>query len=190
MKNVVLLRQLKDDDFESFAEMNADLEVMRFLSKPLTRAESEKYFSYLRACFVAQEWGMWALEVSGAFAGITGLMHQSFDAHFTPCVDIAWQLRREYWGRGIAYAAAVAAQAYAFERLMLSELVSFTSSQNTRSRRLAERLGFTTNSEDDFLHPLLEAGSSLCPHVLYRKTSASYKPLIKQAITKTQSATL
>ena len=177
MSNVVLLRQWRDDDFEQFAEMNADLEVMRFFPKPLTRTESEEFFSRLRACFDAQGWGLWALEVGGAFAGFTGLAYPSFSAHFTPCVEIGWRLRREYWGRGIAYAAALAAQAYAFERLKLNELVSFTSATNTRSRRLMERLGFIRNSKDDFLHPLLEPDNPLCPHVLYRKSIESYKPL-------------
>jgi RimJ/RimL family protein N-acetyltransferase len=177
MKNVVLLRQFRDEDFESFAEMNADPEVMRFFPKPLTRTESEDYFGRLRACFNAQGWGLWALEVDEVFAGFTGLAYPSFSAHFTPCVEIGWRLRRQYWGRGIAYAAAVAAQAYAFERLKLNELVSFTSATNTRSRRLMERLGFISNEKDDFLHPLLEPESVLRPHVLYRKSHTSYKPL-------------
>lgn len=181
MSNAVLLRQLRDDDFESFAEMNADPEVMMFFPKQLARAESAEYFSRLRACFDAQGWGLWALEVSGAFAGITGLAYPSFSAHFTPCVEIGWRLRREYWGRGIAYAAAIAAQAYAFERLNLSELVSFTSATNTRSRRLMERLGFIRNEKDDFFHPLLEPDSPLRPHVLYRKSHKSYKPLCSGA---------
>src|ERR1022692_355852 len=135
----ILLRQWRDDDVEPYAEMNADPEVMRFFPKPLTKKESKESLDRLRSRIDQRGWGLWVVEVNSAFAGYTGLAEPTFSAHFTPCVEIGWRLRREYWGRGIAYAAALTAQTFAFERLMLPELVSFTSAINTRSRRLMER---------------------------------------------------
>lgn len=44
-----------------------------------------------------------------------------------------------------------------------------TAAINARSRRLMERLGFTRNESEDFLHPLLEENSPFRLHVLYRK---------------------
>jgi RimJ/RimL family protein N-acetyltransferase len=123
----------------------------------------------LRNDIETRGWGLWAVEVDGKFSGFTGLAEPKFAAHFTPCVEIGWRLRRAYWGRGIAYAAALIAQSFAFEKLKLSELVSYTAAVNTRSRRLMERLGFERKEEEDFLHPSLTPGSPLCPHVLYRK---------------------
>jgi RimJ/RimL family protein N-acetyltransferase len=172
----ILLRQWREDDLEPFAEMNADTEVMRFFPNPLTKAESKEFLMRLRASIEQRGWGLWAVEVEGAFAGFTGLAEPKFVAHFTPCVEIGWRLRREYWGRSIAYTAALAAQSFAFENLKLPELVSFTTAINTRSRRLMDRLGFSRNENDDFLHPSLAPDSPLRPHVLYRKPNHSPEP--------------
>lgn len=165
----VRLRQWCDDDLAPFAAMNADSEVMRFFPSTLTFEESRASFERLRAGVAARGWGLWVIEIDGLFAGFTGLAEPRFTAHFTPCVEIGWRLRREFWGRGLAYAAARLAERYAFEELKLAELVSFTATINLPSRRLMERLGFTHDERDDFLHPALPADSPLRPHVLYRQ---------------------
>ena len=121
----IALRQWKDEDLEPYAAMNADAEVMRYSPKPLTVAESKESFSRLRAGIDQRGWGLWEVEVDGEFAGFTGLAEPKFTAPFTPCVEIGWRFRREFWGRSIAYSAALAAQAFAFQELKLSELVSF-----------------------------------------------------------------
>jgi len=149
--------------------MNADEEVMRFFPKLLTKEESQGFFTRARAGIDDRGWGFWAVEVDGVFAGFTGLAEPKFAAHFTPCVEIGWRFRREYWGRSIAYTAALAAESFAFEKLNLPDLVSFTAAINTRSRRLMERLGFSRNEKEDFQHPALSEDSPLRLHVLYRK---------------------
>jgi len=163
------LRQWRDSDLQRFAEMNADPEVMRFFLKSLSFDESEAAMQRFRDGISKRGWGLWAVEVAGEFAGFTGLSEPGFVSDFTPCVEIGWRFRPEYWGRGIAHAAALEAEAYAFGQLKLPELVSFTTESNLRSRRLMERLGFSRNPEEDFLHPLVPADHPLVRHVLYRK---------------------
>lgn len=165
----VQLRQWRDEDLAPYAAMNADPEVMRYFPARLAFEESRESFERLRAGIAQRGWGLWAVEIDGAFAGFTGLAEPRFTAHFTPCVEIGWRLRREFWGRGLAFAAAQLAERYAFETLRLRELVSFTAAINDRSRRLMERLGFTHDEAGDFLHPQLAEDSPLRPHVLYRK---------------------
>lgn len=165
----IVLRQWRDEDLEPFAGMNADAKVMEFFPKPLSKAESAEFLMLIRARMEERGWGFWAVEVDGAFAGFTGLNEPRFVTRFTPCVEIGWRFRREYWGRGIAYTAALEAELFAFENLKLPELVSFTAAINTRSRRLMERLGFARNEHDDFRHPSLPKDSPLSQHVLYRK---------------------
>ena len=170
----VVLRQWRDADLASFAEMNADPEVMEFLPQRLTFQESEAFLGRIRNSIDQQGWGLWAVEVNGEVAGFTGLARPTFEAIFMPCVEIGWRLRRQFWGRGIGYLAARQAEHFAFAVLGLSELVSFTSTTNGRSRRLMERLGFQRNPGDDFLHPRLPRDHPLCPHVLYRKNAQSF----------------
>lgn len=166
----VQLRQWKDADLDAFAAMNADADVMRCFLAPLSAEESKQALHRFRQAIDARGWGLWAVDVDGAFAGFTGLSEPAFASHFTPCVEIGWRFRREYWGRGIAFEAAQKAEHYAFTVLELDQLVSFTTETNTRSRRLMERLGFTRNSSDDFWHPNVVDGHPLRRHVLYRKT--------------------
>lgn len=163
------VRQWQDSDLEAFTEMNADTDVMRYFIMPLSAEESKRAMYRFRLAIDERGWGLWAVEVDGLFAGFTGLSEPTFHAHFTPCVEIGWRFRREFWGRSIAYAAAQKAERYAFTTLGLEQLVSFTTETNHRSRKLMERLGFTRNPEDDFLHPNVASDHPLRQHVLYRK---------------------
>lgn len=171
MQPSITLRQWKDSDLVAFASMNADAEVMRYFARRLTAEESRDALQKFRQGIEQRGWGLWAVEVDGDFAGFTGLSEPKFSAHFTPCVEVGWRFQREYWSRGIAFAAAQQAVDYAFTVLRLDHLVSFTTATNLRSRRLMERLGFTHDASDDFMHPLLEDTHPLRHHVLYRKRS-------------------
>ena len=97
-----------------------------------------------------------------------GLWPTSFDAHFTPAVEVGWRLARSQWGRGYATEGARAALADGFARLAPAEIVSFTAVVNRRSQRVMARLGMTRDPADDFDHPRLPPGHRLRRHVLYR----------------------
>lgn len=169
MNAEVHLRLWKDADLEPFAAMNADPEVMRYFPAPLTFDESRKMLQRFRDGLEQRGWGLWAVEVDGDFGGFTGLAEPRFHAAFTPCIEIGWRFLQRHWGRGIAFAAARQAENLAFGSLGLKELVSFTTETNLRSRRLMERLDFSHDPKEDFLHPLLPDGHPLHRHVLYRK---------------------
>ena len=113
---------------------------------------------------------MWAVELVGEadFVGTIGLNVPTYDAHFTPCVEVGWRLAAQYWGRGIATEGAWAALEFGFQELGLHEIVSLTTVTNTRSRRVMEKLGMHRDPADDFDHPALPAGHPLRRHVLYR----------------------
>jgi RimJ/RimL family protein N-acetyltransferase len=121
-------------DREPFAALNADPEVMRYFPAPLTGAESDALAQREQARIAERGWGLWAVEVvqGASFIGFVGLAQPSFSAHFTPAVEVGWRLARAVWGRGYATEAATAALDFAFGRLELPEVVSFTSKPNIR----------------------------------------------------------
>ena len=98
-----------------------------------------------------------------------------FKAHFTPAVEIGWRLARDCWGRGYATEGAQAVLTFAFGRLNLAEIVSFTADSNVRSQAVMERLGMTHKPADDFDHPMIAAGSPVRRHVLYRLTQKRWR---------------
>lgn len=171
----LLLRTWRPSDREPFARMNADPEVMRHFPAPLQRAESDALADRIEAHFAAHGFGLWAVEVVGGapFVGFVGLQVVPFEAPFTPAVEIGWRLAASAWGRGYATEAAREAVRIAFEELRLPALVSFTTPQNVRSRRVMERIGMVPDPAGDFDHPRLPEGHPLRRHVLYRLAPAS-----------------
>ena len=112
---------------------------------------------------------------TGGFIGFTGLSAPSFEAPFTPAVEVGWRLAPDAWGNGFATEAAEAALRFGFETIGLDEIVSFTVPANVRSRAVMERLGMTHDLADDFDHPRFPEGHRLRRHVLYRLDRATWR---------------
>jgi len=169
----LLLRQWREDDIAPATAMFADPAVMQYLSALSERGLSVgAWVARQRAHWAAHGFGQWVVELSGAanFIGVVGLETVSYEAHFTPAVEVAWRLAHDYWGQGYATEAARAAVACGFEQLRLGEIVAVTAPANRRSRRVMERLGMTRSPDDDFDHPGVPAGP-LKRCVLYRLRS-------------------
>jgi RimJ/RimL family protein N-acetyltransferase len=150
--------------------MNSDPRVREFFPRLLSRAESDQEVDWLEKHFREHGFTFFAAELrkSEEFIGFNGLAVPSFEAHFTPCVEVGWRLAPNYWGRGLATEAARAVLNYGFETLRMGEIVSFTVPANVRSRRVMEKIGMTHNPADDFDHPRVPEGHPLRRHVLYR----------------------
>jgi ribosomal-protein-alanine N-acetyltransferase len=103
--------------------------------------------------------GWWFLHerATGDFVGEVGL--QRTEINDEPVVEVGWTLLSTHWGQGFATEAATAALTHGFGSLGLDEIVSFTMTQNTASRRVMARLDMTYD------HDIDRAG---LPHVLYR----------------------
>jgi ribosomal-protein-alanine N-acetyltransferase len=166
----LLLRRWNPSDREPFAEMNADPRVMEFFPKCLSRSESDAFIDRIEEHFDNHGYGLFAaeLKVEEKFIGFIGLHVATFQAHFTPCVEIGWRIAVPYWGKGLATEGSREVIRYGFEGLGLDALVSFTVPENVASRRLMEKLGMTHDPADDFDHPRLPLGHRLRRHVLYR----------------------
>jgi ribosomal-protein-alanine N-acetyltransferase len=168
----LLLRRWRGADRRPFAILNADPEVMAHFPEPMMRAASDQMVDRIEAAFDRDGFGLWAVEVvaTGRFIGFAGMNEVGFTAHFTPAVEVGWRLAREAWGHGYATEAARAALGFGFDTVGLAEVVSFTSTTNTRSQAVMRRLGMTHDPADDFDHPRLPEGHRLRRHVLYRLT--------------------
>jgi ribosomal-protein-alanine N-acetyltransferase len=166
----LILRRWKPSDSEPYANLNSDPQVMEFLLKPLTREESDAMIARMESHFAEHGFGLWAVEVksTGEFIGSTGLMRPSFEAPFTPCVEVGWRLARSSWGKGFATEAALGAVTFGFEKAGLKEILSFTVPANRRSIAVMERIGMRRDPIKDFEHPRVPEGHALRKHVLYR----------------------
>lgn len=173
----LVLRPWKEQDLEAFAKINADPRVMEYFPSVLTKEQSDAYAKRISHQFEENGWGVWAVSCPGVadFIGFIGLFVPTFTAHFTPAVEVGWRLAYDQWGRGYATEGAKAALEYGFETLNLAEIVSFTSTQNARSRAVMAKLGMHYDPKDDFDHPGRPETSGLKRHVLYRLKQSEWR---------------
>jgi [ribosomal protein S5]-alanine N-acetyltransferase len=168
------LRRWIDSDIEPFTDMNKDAEVMKYFPKTLTDTETLAMVERIKSGFDKNNFGLFAVEVKSTnqFIGFTGFSIPTFDAFFTPCIEIGWRYKKEAWGRGFATEAADACLQYGFENLAFTKIVSFTSTVNVNSEKVMKRIGMTYAA--DFEHPKIEKDNILCRHILYEIVKEKY----------------
>jgi RimJ/RimL family protein N-acetyltransferase len=137
----LILRRFRPTDFDAYASMCADTDVMRHLSangSVLSRGDAWRQMAMFVGHWELRGYGTWAVEREGhRFVGRVGL-------HFPegwPDRELGWTLCRAFWGRGFATEAAHAAADHAFRRLGWTHVISLIALGNARSIRVAERLG-------------------------------------------------
>ena len=177
------LRQWRGSDRAPFAALNADPLVMEFFPSLQSRAASDASIDAWQAQLEGRGWSNWAVELlaSGAFIGFVGLSVPRRILPFSPCVEVGWRLAGRHWGQGYATEGARAALRVGFERLALSEIVSFTSVLNLRSRAVMERIGMY-DAHEDFAYPDIPENHRLRPHCLYRINHARWSEIAAQSL--------
>lgn len=137
----LVLRGLRPTDLETYAEMYADPEVMRYLEQgqPVGKAAAWRSMAIHLGHWRLRGYGQWALteRSSGKFVGRAGL----WQPEGWPGLEVGWLLARRYWGRGFATEAGGAAIDYAFDTVGVEKVISLIDPNNTASIRVAERLG-------------------------------------------------
>ena len=137
----LLLRKFNEEDFEDYARMCADTEVMRYLGegKPLTRLEAWQQMALIVGHWQLRGYGLWAVEEksSGELVGRIGF----YNPEGWPGFELGWTLAREAWGKGYATEGARRALRYAFNDLGREKVISLIHTDNLASIRVAERLG-------------------------------------------------
>ncbi|MEX1006936.1 MAG: GNAT family N-acetyltransferase [Acidimicrobiia bacterium] len=132
----LLLRRWLPADLEPYAALNADSEVREHFQSTMTRQECESEIAIFEERFDEHGYGLWAVEVPGVAPciGFIGLDLATFDAPFTPAVEVGWRLARDHWGKGYASEGARAALQFGFDTIGLDEIVSVTTPRNVRYR--------------------------------------------------------
>ncbi len=98
----------------------------------------------------------WRERSSGDLVGYAGLNRDLVDGE--PVVEVGWSITPSRWGDGFAPEAGRIAIDWGFERVGLERIVSFTLTDNERSRRVMEKLGMS------YVREFERAG---LPHLLY-----------------------
>jgi RimJ/RimL family protein N-acetyltransferase len=135
------LRAFRASDLDAYAAMQANPEVMRYLTMGRTSTPVEVWRTMLMSTgsWPLRGYGMWACEkIDGAvFIGSVGIFHP-LD---WPEPEIAYSFDQPFWGQGYATEAADAARRWLFEHFPLDRVASFIHPNNVASQRVVTRLG-------------------------------------------------
>ena len=135
------LRQLRPGDLDTVAAMVADPEQMRYFPRPKTRDEVRAWLDRNLGLYADHGYGTWYLEAKedGGFAGYCGIRPLELEGRAES--ELAWQVPRAQWNRGLATEAASAAVDLGFTRLGLERLVAIIHPDNAASRAVARKIG-------------------------------------------------
>ena len=138
----VVLREWEPDDAADLFVWRSDAEVQKYNSEPMRElSEAAALIDELRGDFAAGRAIEWAVTLPGDGRAI-GLFGFVSWQRFHRRANIGYDLRRDYWGRGIATAALDAILRFGFERMGLHRVEATTIADNHGSVRLLGRLGF------------------------------------------------
>ncbi len=175
----LVLRPFTDVDRELFFELNTHPVVVESLGSAPARDESDAMIDRYNAELEREGWGFWAVEVRGgpSFIAKVGLHRIPPWIPCAPAVEVGWRLHPDHWGHGYATEAARASLDVGFAA-GADEIVAYTTTVNTRSQAVMERLGMVRDPDEDFDHPKLPEENPPRRHVLYRVTQSQLAPTV------------
>lgn len=137
----LLLRPPLRRDFDGYAGLIGDPQAARFIGGVQVRETAWRSFMTQAGAWQLEGFAMFSVldKVSGRWLGRVG----PWQPEGWPGTEVGWALRRDAWGHGFAWEAAVAAIDWAFAHLGWSQVIHTIHPDNLASIRLAERLGST-----------------------------------------------
>jgi [ribosomal protein S5]-alanine N-acetyltransferase len=152
------LRPLQPGDEDFLAALDSDPDVMQYIhTGPFAPATAMKW-AKSQIEMAPHRWHLmkWIVETAdGVKVGWVELskfrgVFDPDESRMSDDVNIGYEFARAYWNQGFASEAARPILAYAFNTLELDRLVAFVRTENTRSGRLLERLGFLRHATRRF----------------------------------------
>jgi RimJ/RimL family protein N-acetyltransferase len=135
----LILRAPHIDDFERYAELQADENAARYIGGQLQRAPAWRKFLQMPGAWMIQGFGMFSVigKSDGRWIGQTGPWHPEG----WPGTEIGWSFHPDARGRGYATEATRAAIDWTFANLHWNEMIHSIHPDNHASQALAQRLG-------------------------------------------------
>jgi ribosomal-protein-alanine N-acetyltransferase len=150
----LILRPWQEEDLPNYLELFSDPEVSRYM-RPVT---PERVIA-----FAAHHLRQWDEEGFGAFAALdrgTGAwigqigLNRLTDWPDPDNVEVGFELKRPFWGQGLATEGARACLQFGFDDIGLGRIISVTNPANWRSRRVMEKARLTFQGLREYPHGL------------------------------------
>ncbi|WP_111415564.1 GNAT family N-acetyltransferase [Billgrantia lactosivorans] len=137
------LRPLCTGDLPALAAMLADPEVMRHSLRGVCDEMATRIFlDWCFDCYIKHRTGPLALvdRHGDHFVGFCGVSPETIKG--TTELNLGYRLARQYWGKGLATEASLAALGHAFGDRRFDSVVAIVESAHAASMRVVEKVGF------------------------------------------------
>jgi len=143
----LIMREPREADVKAEAKFFAT-DRSKFVGGPLSEANVWRAIAMLIGHWHMRGYGFWGVEdkETGEYFGHVGLWNPGG----WPEPEVGWTVMENAEGKGIAFEAAQAARTHAYNALGWKTAISLIDPANTRSAKLAERMGCVF--EYDFEH--------------------------------------
>ena len=164
----LILREMKQEDFEDLAEILQDPDVMYAYEHDFSQSDVQTWLDRQRARYTQYGFGLWAvvLKATGEMIGQAGLTMQPYQD--TQVLEIGYLLKKAFWHCGYASEAAAGCKKYAFENLKADKVYAIIKTDNFHSMKVAEGIGLAKEAiftaryyHGDMLHYLYAAKNDL-----------------------------
>jgi len=137
----LVLRGWRAEDIEPYLEMALHPDMSRYTSSPSRIGSVWGMTAFQIGHWALNGFGMWIVRdrATGEFVGRAGL----YEEHGWPDIEVAWTIRRDRWGEGLATEGGAVALEFAFTRTERTRVISIIHPENAGSIRVAEKLGLT-----------------------------------------------
>ena len=141
---------------------------MEFFPSVSTKQQTAEFVERMKSQFADKGFCYFAVDKleDDKFIGFIGLSEQTYEADFTPCVDIGWRIKSNEWNKGFASEGAKKCLDYALNELKLENVYSIAPKINTKSEHIMRKIGLQKQYE--FEHYLLTNNDRLKTCVLYK----------------------
>jgi RimJ/RimL family protein N-acetyltransferase len=156
------------DDIEKMHEINSDEKVMEFFPSIPTKQQTIEFIERMKKQFEDKGFCYFAVDKleNNELIGFIGLLKQTYQADFTPCIDIGWRIKSSEWNKGFASEGAKKCLEYALDVLKIENVYSVAPKINTKSEHIMIKIGLKKQYE--FEHSLLTNNERLKNCVLYK----------------------
>lgn len=147
-----ILRAVKLSDFEAICEISCT-ERGKYIGGPISREDAWFEMTNMCANWMLHGHGGWTVEhiKTGEVLGFVILGLEPSDQD----VELGYSFREKAEGKGFAFEATTVARDWAFSELKLPSVASYIDRDNTRSIKLAQRLGAIEDTPADWSEDVL-----------------------------------
>ena len=144
----LLIRQLKEEDFQDSIEHRIDPKVCKYISGPMTLKEVFQFVIEHSKAWEAKENERLALAVILLNENkLIGELMVKYNNKINKIVEIGFRFNQKYQGMGFAFEATQALIDYLFIQLNINKIIAICDKRNKASYSLMEKLGMIQSTK-------------------------------------------